>query len=103
MPLEFHTMRASDSQGRELYFEKHGAPEYRVLLCQWPVIVQMLETPLPEVAGEGRNWREALLESRSFFVDETRQYGDWGHPEAFMVEKAAVLVEHITEGGECMS
>ena len=57
----------------------------------------MPEAPLPGANGDGRNWYEALLESRSFFVDEARPYGDWGHPESQIVARAAVLVERFVD------
>jgi hypothetical protein len=93
-PLDQSMMCAVDEQGRDLHIEtREKAAGYSVTLCQWPALVQVPEKPFPNKTTDGRQWRDALLESRRFFLETPDQYKNWGHPQAFVVEKAAVLVE----------
>jgi hypothetical protein len=69
-------MLAVDKNRVDIEIERRDASKYRVTLCLQPLLVSADDTDLPEHRGTARDYREVLLESRTFFPEKRGQYKD---------------------------
>jgi hypothetical protein len=77
--------------------------EYRVRLCLSPALIKDVPEPVwqdgnPPGDSEKQDFRDALLQSRNFFPEETGQWKGW--PNSRVASKAQVILEEVPRSAE---